>query len=146
MIASARAPPIICNLILLEVVMDRKIIYTDKAPKAVGPYSQAVVAGGFVFCAGQLGFNPADGTVVPGGIRAETQQALTNLGKVLEAAGSSYAAVVKTTVYLADISEFAAMNEVYATFLGASAPARATVAVALPKGARVQIDAIALVQ
>jgi 2-iminobutanoate/2-iminopropanoate deaminase len=126
--------------------MDRKIVFTDKAPKAVGPYSQAVVAGGIVFCAGQLAFNPKDGALVPGGIKEETRQALTNLKAVLEAAGSSLDLVVKTTVYLADISEFAAMNEVYATFLGGPAPARATVAVTLPRGARVQVDAIALVK
>ena len=126
--------------------MDRKVIHTDKAPKALGPYSQAIVGGGLVFCAGQLGFRPEDGALVQGGIQAEAQQALTNLKAVLEAAGSSLSAVVKTTVYLADIADFAAMNEVYDKFLGATKPARATVAVGLPRGARIQIDAIALVR
>jgi 2-iminobutanoate/2-iminopropanoate deaminase len=124
--------------------MDRKIVQTDKAPKAVGPYSQGVIAGGFVYTAGQLALKPEDGTLVPGGIKEETRQVMSNLKAILEAAGSSMDRVVKTTVYLADISEFAAMNEVYGASFGAQPPARATVSVSLPRGARVQIDAIAL--
>jgi 2-iminobutanoate/2-iminopropanoate deaminase len=127
-------------------VSPRRIIATDGAPSAIGPYSQAVVAAGFVHCSGQIALDPASGELVEGGVAAETERVLENLRAVLEAAGSSLERVVKCTVYLADMGEFAAMNEVYARhFHESSAPARATVAVAaLPRGARVEIDCMAL--
>jgi 2-iminobutanoate/2-iminopropanoate deaminase len=127
-------------------VSPRRIIATDGAPSAIGPYSQAVVAAGFVHCSGQIALDPASGELVEGGVRAETERVLENLRTVLEAAGSSLERVVKCTVYLVDMGEFAAMNEVYARhFHEPSAPARATVAVAaLPRGARVEIDCMAL--
>ena len=125
--------------------MTREVIATPAAPAAIGPYSQAVKAGGWVFCSGQIPLDPATGEVVGTDVAAQTEQVLANLRAVLEAAGSGFDRVVKTTVYLTDMAEFAAVNEVYARHLGASAPARATVAVAaLPKGVRVEIDAVAL--
>ncbi len=118
-------------------------IETSAAPKAIGPYSQAIAAGGFVFLSGQIGLD-ASGTLVPGGVTAETHQVFRNLEAVLGAAGTSLARVVKTTVYLADMNEFAVMNGIYATYMGTPAPARSTVqAAALPRGARVEIDVIA---
>lgn len=122
----------------------RKIISTDQAPAAVGPYSQAIKVNGFVFTAGQLPLKPETGTIVPGGIQAETQQALLNLKAVLEAAGSSPARVVKTTVFLKDMNDFPAMNQVYAKFFAENPPARSTIQVVLPKGALIEIEAIAL--
>jgi len=121
-------------------------IRTTKAPGAIGPYSQGVrfARGGLVVTAGQLGMDPGSGALVPGGIAAETRRALENLRAVLEAAGSSLEQVVKTTVFLADMEEFAAMNEVYATFFVEPFPARSAVEVAeLPKGGRVEIEALA---
>ena len=119
-------------------------IASDGAPRALGPYAQAVVAGDLVFCSGQVGLDPATGALVPGGIAAETARALENLAAVLRAAGFCLADVVKTTVYLTDLGEFAAMNEVYGRYLPAPHPARATVQVAkLPAGARVEIEAVA---
>lgn len=124
--------------------MDRKVIATDAAPKAIGPYSQAIRAGGVVYCSGQIPLKP-DGTAVGGDVAAQTRQVLDNLKAVLEAAGSSLAAVVKTTVFMADLSEFAAMNEVYGSFFGAAPPARATVQVArLPRDVKVEIDCVAI--
>lgn len=120
------------------------------APKAIGPYSQAQVVrlhGGnrMVFTSGQIGLDPATGEIVTGGVVEQTKRVLQNLGAVLEGAGLTYADVVKTTVYLADMQDFAAMNEVYATAFGVSLPARTTIAAAgLPKGARVEIDAVAV--
>lgn len=126
--------------------MNREIIATDRAPAAVGPYSQAVRLGDFVFTAGQIPLNPATGQMVEGGIEAQTRQVLTNVSAVLEAAGTSLAKVVKTTVFLADMGEFKAMNGVYAEFFPAEPPARSTVQVgALPLGARVEIEAIAFI-
>ena len=126
--------------------MDREIIATDKAPAAVGPYSQAVRVGDFVFTAGQIPLDPASGQMVEGDIEAQTRRALTNLSAVLEAAGASLANVVKTTVFLADISEFKAMNGVYAEFFPDAPPARSAVqAAALPLGARVEIEAVAII-
>jgi 2-iminobutanoate/2-iminopropanoate deaminase len=120
-------------------------VQTDNAPAAIGPYSQAVKANGMVFCSGQIPINPGTGEFVPGGVREQTEQVLKNLSAVLEAAGSSLDQVVKTTVFLADMKEFAAMNEVYAQFFSGVAPARATVAAAgLPRDARVEIEAVAL--
>jgi len=124
----------------------RERIQTDKAPAAIGPYSQAIRAGGFVFASGQIPTDPATGEFVKGGVAEQTEQVLKNLGAVLEAAGSGLDKVVKTTVFLADMKEFAQMNEVYAKFFTGAPPARATVAAAgLPRDARVEIEAVALV-
>ena len=124
----------------------RQVVRTDQAPDAIGPYSQAVIANGFVFTSGQIPIDPATGQFVPGGIAEQTKQVLNNLSAVLEAAGSSLQQVVKTTVFLADMQDFTAMNEVYATFFGAEPPARSTVQAArLPRDARVEIDVVALV-
>jgi 2-iminobutanoate/2-iminopropanoate deaminase len=127
--------------------MDREIIATDKAPAAVGPYSQAVRIGDFVFTAGQIPLNPATGQMVEGGIEVQTRQALTNVRAVLEAAGTSLSNVVKTTVFMADMGEFKAMNGAYAEFFSATPPARSAVqAAALPLGARIEIEAVAIVK
>ena len=124
---------------------ERRIVKTEGAPQAIGPYSQAVVAGGFVYASGQIPIDPATGQFVEGGVREQTAQVLRNLSKVLEAAGSDLARVVKTTVFLADMNDFAAMNEVYATFFAEGPPARSTVQAArLPRDARVEIDVVAL--
>jgi 2-iminobutanoate/2-iminopropanoate deaminase len=126
-------------------VTERRIVKTEGAPGAIGPYSQAVVAGGFVYVSGQIPIDPATGQFVEGGVREQTAQVLRNLSKVLEAAGSSPARVVKTTVFLADMDDFAAMNEVYAGFFAEAPPARSTVQAArLPRDARVEIDVVAL--
>ncbi len=123
---------------------EREIIKTDKAPKAVGPYSVAASSGGFVFAAGQIGLVPTTGEIVSGGVEAETRQALTNLSSVFAAAGTSLDQVVKTTVFLRDMDDFGRMNAVYAEFFPQDPPARSTIAVAgLPKGAAVEIEAIA---
>ena len=123
----------------------KEIIQTDQAPKAIGPYSQAIRINGFVFASGQIPIDPETGQFVAGGIAEQTQQVLKNLSRVLEAAGSGLDRVVKTTVFLADMEEFAAMNEVYGKFFSAEPPARATVEAArLPRDARVEIEAIAL--
>ena len=123
----------------------RERIQTENAPAAIGPYSQAIKAGGFVFVSGQIPIDPQTGQFVPGGIAEQTRQVLKNLAAVLEAAGSSLDRVVKTTVFLADMKEFSGMNEVYATFFSSPPPARATVAAAgLPRDARVEIEAVAL--
>ena len=125
---------------------ERRIVKTEGAPGAIGPYSQAVVAGGFVYASGQIPIDPATGQFVEGGVREQTEQVLRNLSKVLEAAGSSLSRVVKTTVFLADMNDFAAMNEVYGRFVVDPPPARATVQVArLPRDVRVEIDVIAVV-
>ncbi len=122
----------------------KELLATQDAPAAIGPYSQGVTANGFIFLSGQIPLDPQSGQLVEGDIRAQTERVLANLQAVLQAAGSSLAAVVKTTVYLADLNDFAAMNEVYGRFFPDQPPARATVQVArLPKGARVEIDLIA---
>ncbi len=127
--------------------MDRKVIVSEKAPKALGPYSVAIQSGNFVFASGQLGLDPASGNLVPGEIEAETRQALTNLSHVLEEAGSGLDAAVKTTVFLRDMADFPKMNAVYAEFFPEKAPARSTVQVsALPKNGAVEIEVIALVK
>lgn len=119
-----------------------KVIATEKAPGAIGPYSQGSIAGGFVYTSGQIPVNPADGTV-PEGITAQTEQSCKNVGAILEAAGSGYDKVIKTTCFLADIADFAAFNEVYAKYF-TSKPARSCVAVKdLPKGVLCEIEAVA---
>jgi 2-iminobutanoate/2-iminopropanoate deaminase len=125
--------------------MSREIVQTDDAPKAIGPYSQAIKIENLVYTAGQIPIDPGTGNFVEGGIAAQTRQVLENLKSVLAAAGSSLDQVVKTTVFLKNIGDFAAMNEVYAEYLGNAKPARSTVAVAeLPRGALVEIDLVAL--
>jgi 2-iminobutanoate/2-iminopropanoate deaminase len=125
--------------------MDRKIVATDKAPDAAGPYSQGVVAGGFVFAAGMIGLDPKTGQLVSEDVGGQTRQALTNLQSILEAAGSSLDRAVKTTVFLTEIGNFSQMNAAYGEFFPADPPARTTVEVGpLPKGALIEIDAIAL--
>lgn len=122
----------------------RKSVKTDRAPAAIGPYSQGIACGGFLFCSGQIPLDPVSGKMVDGGIEAQTERVLRNLEAVLAAGGSSLAAVVRTTVYLADLGDFPAMNAVYGRFFATEPPARATVQAAkLPAGARVEIDAIA---
>jgi 2-iminobutanoate/2-iminopropanoate deaminase len=119
---------------------------TKDAPAAIGPYSQAIRAGDFLFVSGQIPLDPASGTLVGGGIADQTHRVLLNLGAILRAAGVSFDRVVKTTVYLQDMSEFAAMNEIYATYFPAPAPARATVQAArLPRDVKVEIDLIAYI-
>lgn len=125
--------------------MQKEIISTDKAPAAVGPYSQAVGAGSLVYTAGQIPLDPNTGKLVDGDIQAQTRQVIHNLKAVLDAAGSSLENVVKTTVFLNDMDDYAAVNEVYGSFFGESAPARSAVQVAaLPLGARLEIEAVAL--
>ncbi|HLK10435.1 MAG TPA: Rid family detoxifying hydrolase [Candidatus Binatia bacterium] len=122
-----------------------RAVVTDAAPQPVGPYAQAVDTGELVFCAGQIGLDPATGHLVPGGVASETEQALANLAAVLAAAGLGLDAVVKTTVYVVDLREWPAMNAAYARRFAAPYPARAAVEVAaLPAGARVEIEAIAV--
>ncbi|HZN08294.1 MAG TPA: RidA family protein [Pyrinomonadaceae bacterium] len=126
--------------------MLREPVKTTHAPAALGPYSQAIKAGGFVYVSGQVPIDPETGEFVPGGIAEQTDRVLKNVAAVLEAAGSGLDLVVKTTVFLADMNEFAAMNEVYAKFFKEAPPARATVQAArLPRDARVEIEAVALV-
>ena len=125
--------------------MDKQIVATDKAPKAIGPYEQAIKIGDFVYASGQIPLDPKTGNLVSGGIKEQTYQVMENLQAVLEAAGSSFDHVVKATVFLKNIADFAAMNEVYGEYLGQVKPARSTVAVAdLPRGALVEIDFIAM--
>jgi len=125
-------------------VADPRKILAANAPKAVGPYSHAIVSNGFVFISGQISIDPKTGSLVAGGVREQTRRVLENLKVVVEAAGSSMGRIVKTTVYLKSMDDFKAMNEVYAEYLGEALPARATVEVAaLPPGALVEIDAVA---
>jgi 2-iminobutanoate/2-iminopropanoate deaminase len=124
----------------------RSVIQAEGAAAPIGPYSQAIGFGSFVFASGSVGIDAATGDIVSGGVEAETAQALTNLSQILEAGGTSLAHVVKTTVFMADLSEFPRMNAVYGEFFSAAPPARSTVQVAsLPKGASVEIEAIAVV-
>ena len=126
----------------------KKVVKTETAPGALGPYSQAIVAGGVVYCAGQIPLDPATGNIVSGGVAEQTAQVLKNLRAVLKAAGSDLDRAVKTTVFLKDMNDFAAMNEVYgkAEYFGAAPPARSTVEVArLPRDVRVEIEVVALV-
>jgi 2-iminobutanoate/2-iminopropanoate deaminase len=124
--------------------MKKQIIIADKAPKAIGPYSAAVKIGNLVFTSGQLGIDPKTGELVPGGIEAETRQALQNVGSVLEAAGSKFENILKVTVYLRDINEFGLMNSIYKEYFTSDFPARSAFQVAaLPKGGAIEIEAIA---
>ena len=125
----------------------KKQVQTDKAPKAIGPYSQGIIANGFVFCSGQIPIDPATGELNTGSIEDQTRQVLKNLGAVLEAAGSSFDDVVKCTVFLQDMNDFAKMNAVYAEFFKAPSPARAAVQVArLPRDVKVEIEAVAFLK
>jgi len=127
--------------------MQKIVITSNAAPKAIGPYSTAIRSGEMVFASGQLGLDPQVGALVPGGIEAETRQALTNLQSVLESAGSELEQVVKTTVFLQDMADFPRMNAVYAEFFVGNPPARSTVQVAaLPKDGKVEIEAIAILK
>jgi 2-iminobutanoate/2-iminopropanoate deaminase len=125
-------------------MLDATAILTSRAPAPVGPYSQAVRVDGFIFCSGQVGLDPKTGRLVAGGVAEQTRQVLDNLAAVLAAADLTLEAIVKTTIFLIDIADFAAVNEIYAERMGTPPPARSTVAVAaLPLGARVEIEAIA---
>lgn len=125
--------------------MSRQIVQTENAPRAIGPYSQAIIANGFVFCSGQIALDPVTGQLIEGDIAAQTERAIENLRAVLEAAGSSLAHVVKTTVFLRSMADFAAMNAVYERFFSANPPARSTVGnLELPRGAAFEIEAVAL--
>ncbi|MEX2183835.1 MAG: RidA family protein [Chloroflexota bacterium] len=124
--------------------MTRQAVSTNGAPAAIGPYSQAIASGDLVFCSGQLGLDPATGEMVDGGVEAQAERALRNLTAVLDAAGLTFVDVVKTTIFLADIGDFAAVNGIYAAFMPEPPPARSTFAVgSLPKGGLVEIEAIA---
>jgi 2-iminobutanoate/2-iminopropanoate deaminase len=129
-------------------MQSRTVVHSQEAPRAIGPYSQAIRAGDLVFCSGQIALDPATGDLVGAGdVRAQATRVLENLGAVLAAGGASFASVVKTTIYLADLQDFGAVNEIYAHYFKDAPPARATVQVAgLPKGALVEIDAIARVE
>ena len=126
--------------------MQKKVVQTDKAPKAIGPYSQAIRTEAMIYTAGQTGLEPATGELIAGGLEEQTRQVLNNIRNVLEAAGSSLEHVVKTTVFLKDMNDFAKMNSIYAEYFGENPPARSTIAVAaLPKGGLVEIEAVALI-
>ena len=123
----------------------KEIVATERAPRAIGPYSQALRSGNFLFASGQIPIDPATGEFVAGGITEQTEQVMRNVSAILEAAGAGLQQVVKTTVFLADMDDFTAMNEVYGRFFGEDPPARATVQAArLPRDARVEIEAIAI--
>ena len=123
----------------------KRTIHSDEAPKAIGPYSQAVSVPGAVYLSGQIGLDPATGQLVPGGVDAEARRVMANLAAVLAAAGLGFADVVKTTIYLADLADFTIVNEIYGGYFADPKPARSTIqAAALPRGARVEIDAIAI--
>jgi 2-iminobutanoate/2-iminopropanoate deaminase len=127
--------------------MSARIVHTDKAPAAIGPYSQGIVAGNFLFTAGQIALDPATGQIVQGDVTAQTERVLENLTAVLESAGASWADVVKTTVYLQDMADFPRVNEVYGRMIEGARPARSTVQVSgLPRGVLVEIDAVAMVR
>ena len=126
--------------------MSIQIVATEGAPKAIGPYSQAIIANGFIYSAGQIALNPQTMEIVHGGIKEQTERVMENLSAVLKAAGSDLSKVVKTTVFLVDMADFTAMNEVYASAFGGHKPARSTVAVsALPRAVRVEIEVVATV-
>ena len=130
----------------VSFTQEKKVVASKDAPQPIGPYSQAIKAGGFVFASGQIALDPATGKLIEGDIKAQTERVLKNLTAVLGAAGSSMDRVVRTTVFLKNISDFPAMNEVYARYFATHPPARSTVEVArLPKNVRVEIDLIALI-
>jgi 2-iminobutanoate/2-iminopropanoate deaminase len=126
--------------------MSREIIHTDSAPAAIGPYSQGVRAGGFIFCSGQIPIDPASGEVVSGGIIPQAEQVMRNIEALLTAAGTGCNAVVKTTIFLTNLADFAQVNEIYGRYFPVAPPARSTVQVAaLPKGVDIEIEVVALV-
>ena len=126
---------------------DTRAVHTDGAPAALGPYSQAIVAGGFVYTAGQIPLDPDSGELVEGGVEVQAERVLENLGAILAAAGSSFSKVVKTTVFLSDMDDYAAVNEVYARYFREPYPARSAVEVArLPRGVRLEIEAVARIE
>ena len=126
--------------------MSKTVVHTDRAPAAIGPYSQGVIANGLLFTAGQIALDPATGQVVVGGVTEQTERVLQNLAAIFDSAGTSWTNVVKTTVFLQDMRDFPTVNEVYARMVGEARPARSTVAVAgLPRGVLVEIEAIAIV-
>ncbi len=126
---------------------DTRAVHTDGAPAALGPYSQAIVAGGFVYTAGQIPLDPDSGELVEGGVEVQAERVLENLGAILAAAGSSFSKVVKTTVFLSDMDDYAAVNEVYARHFREPYPARSAVEVArLPRGVRLEIEAVARIE
>ena len=128
-----------------EATVSKRVIHTSEAPEAVGPYSQAIVAGEFVFCSGQVPLDPASGELIEGSVAEQTRRCLRSLEAVLSAAGSSLDKVVKVTAFLTDMGDFVEFNQAYAEFFVGDAPARATVGVAaLPKGARVEVECVAL--
>jgi 2-iminobutanoate/2-iminopropanoate deaminase len=131
----------------MPAMSNRTVVHSDHAPKAIGPYSQAIRAGGLIFCSGQIPLDPHSGDMVGAGdVRAQARRVMENLGAVLAAGGASFAQVVKTTIYLADLQDFGAVNEIYGSYFKEAPPARATIQVAgLPRGALVEIDAIAVV-
>ena len=123
--------------------MPIETVHTDKAPAAIGPYSQGIVANGLLFTAGQIAIDPVTGQVVSGGVAAQTERALANVGAIIESVGANWSDVVKTTVFLQDMNDFPVVNEVYARVMGTARPARSTVQVAgLPRGVLVEIDAV----
>ena len=127
--------------------MNARIVHTDKAPAAIGPYSQGVIAGNLLFTAGQIAIDPATGQIIQGDVTAQTERVMRNLTAVLENAGTSWSDVVKTTVYLQDMADFPRVNEVYGRMIGDARPARSTVQVSgLPRGVLVEIDAVAMVR
>jgi 2-iminobutanoate/2-iminopropanoate deaminase len=129
-----------------EIVVNLKAVHTDKAPAAIGPYSQGIIANGFLFTAGQIALDPATGQVITGDVSAQTERVLANLTAVLAAAGATWKQVMKTTVFLSDMKDFPVVNEVYGRALGDARPARSTVQVSgLPRGVLVEIEAVAAV-
>lgn len=136
---------VLFSFLVVGVDAQKRVVESADAPKAIGPYSQAIVANGFVFAAGQIGSDPKSGKLVEGGIEAETEQVLKNIEAVLKAAGSSMKDVVKATVFLADMNDFAKMNAIYGKWMGEPYPARSTVQVArLPRDARIEIEVVAI--
>jgi 2-iminobutanoate/2-iminopropanoate deaminase len=124
-----------------------RIVHTEKAPAAIGPYSQGIIAGNFLYTAGQIALDPATGQIVPGDVTAKTERVMRTLSAVLESAGAAWTDVVKTTVYLMDMADFPRVNEVYGRMIGDARPARSTVQVSgLPRGVLVEIDAVALIR
>ncbi|MGE0631809.1 MAG: RidA family protein [Pseudobdellovibrionaceae bacterium] len=122
----------------------KKVIQTESAPKAIGPYSQAIEMGSFVFCSGQIALDPVKGEVVPGGVKEQTEQVMKNIEGVLKAANCQFQNVIKTTIFLTDMNDFATVNEIYGRFFKENPPARSTVAVAgLPRGVKVEIECLA---